>query len=167
MNQSDTGEPPSRSFPDIDCQLAVEGHYVPAQESLESWALTAMEDDTAGVTLRLVDTDEIRQLNANYRAKDKPTNVLSFPSDLPEEIGESYLGDIAICAPVVNAEAQEQNKTADAHWAHMVVHGVLHLRGYDHIDDAEAEEMETLEIGLLKKLGFADPYAERPQVKHV
>lgn len=167
MNQRDTGEPPSRSFPDIDCQFAVEGHYVPAQESLTSWALAAMEDDTAGVTLRLVDTDEIRQLNAGYRGKDKPTNVLSFPSDLPPEIGEDYLGDIAICAPVVNTEASEQSKAADAHWAHMVIHGVLHLRGFDHIDDEQARVMESLEIRLLAQLGFADPYTLHPQVTHV
>ncbi|MDO6461112.1 rRNA maturation RNase YbeY [Granulosicoccaceae sp. 1_MG-2023] len=167
MNLSDTGEPPSCRLPVIDCQFAVEGQFVPALESLTAWARSAMEDETAGITLRLVDTDEIRHLNATYRGKDKPTNVLSFPSDLPPEIGEHYLGDIAICAPVVNAEAAEQGKTADAHWAHMVVHGVLHLRGYDHINDDEASVMEALETRLLGLLGFADPYTGLSQVTHV
>ena len=93
-----------------------------------------------------------------YRGKNYATNVLSFPSDLPEDFDPPLLGDLALCAAVINKEAQEQNKTATAHWAHMVVHGCLHLLGFDHIDDAEADEMEAREITILRQLGFNNPY---------
>ena len=144
-----------------DIQIAIGGD-LPEQALLESWAKAALQNPKGDeeLTIRVVDNDESQTLNSQYRGKDKPTNVLSFPSDLPEEVGLNLLGDIVICAPVVAAEAEQQNKTPDAHWAHMVVHGVLHLQGYDHIDEHEAQVMETLEIKILAGLGFADPYQD-------
>lgn len=112
------------------------------------------------LTVRLVDSIESQQLNNTYRGKDKPTNVLSFPFEAPVDIplDEEYLGDLVICVPVVNQEAEEQGKPALHHWAHMVIHGTLHLLGYDHITDDDAEEMEQLERELLLQLGIPDPY---------
>ncbi|SFV68212.1 Metal-dependent hydrolase YbeY, involved in rRNA and/or ribosome maturation and assembly [hydrothermal vent metagenome] len=110
------------------------------------------------ITLRFVDIVEIQQLNHTYRNKNQPTNVLSFPSDLPSEIKSNFLGDIVICNEVVIKEAKQQQKTNEAHFAHMIIHGVLHLLGFDHIKEAEAEEMENLEIELLKQLNFQNPY---------
>jgi len=115
------------------------------------------------ITLRLVASEEIIELNSHYRHKAKETNVLSFPFELPEGIPieliqEVTLGDIILCPSVINREAQEQQKSSDAHWAHMVIHGHLHLLGYDHIDPTEAEIMEQHEIDLLKQLGFSNPY---------
>ena len=111
-----------------------------------------------------MEAEESQALNREYRGKDKPTNVLSFPSELPEEVLDSLprepLGDIIICVPVVFAEAAEQGKAARDHWAHLTVHGVLHLLGFDHIEDDEAEEMEGLEIRVLAGLGIANPYLE-------
>jgi probable rRNA maturation factor len=106
----------------------------------------------------MVENDESQQLNHQYRGKDKPTNVLSFPADLPPHIELPLLGDLIIATGVVTAEAAEQKKPLIAHWAHMVVHGCLHLLGYDHIDDDEAEEMEALETTIMAKLGYPDPY---------
>ncbi len=112
------------------------------------------------LTIRLVDEAEGLELNSTYRHKDYATNVLSFPADVPDELLDiPLLGDLVICAPVVAREALEQRKPLQAHWAHLVIHGCLHLLGYDHIDDAEAEEMETLERELLAELGHPDPYA--------
>lgn len=108
--------------------------------------------------LKLVDSDESRSLNKRYRDLDKPTNVLSFPFEAPPGVEVDQLGDLAICVPVVEAEAEEQCKTSPAHWAHMVIHGVLHLMGHDHIDDAEAQVMESLETEILASLGYPDPY---------
>ena len=99
-------------------------------------------------------------LNRDYRGKDCPTNVLSFPMELPEEFNMPMLGDLVICAPVVAREAEEQGKSPESHWAHMVVHGVLHLQGYDHQNSAEAEEMESLERRILAGLGYPDPYGD-------
>src|SRR5690606_1754937 len=114
--------------------------------------------DPSEVTIRIVGTEESQALNHQYRGKDKPTNVLSFPFEAPAGITVPLAGDLVICAPVVEQEAREQNKDAVAHWAHMVVHGMLHLQCYDHIEDNEAEVMEALEIRLLAQLGFANPY---------
>jgi probable rRNA maturation factor len=114
------------------------------------------------VTVRIVERDEITQLNAQYRQKTGPTNVLSFPCEpfpgLPTEAAEE-LGDVVVCAAVVADEAVEQNKVLTAHWAHMIVHGTLHLMGFDHLNDSEAEAMESLEVVILAELGFADPYS--------
>jgi probable rRNA maturation factor len=110
------------------------------------------------ICIKIVDEIESQDLNHTYRNKDKPTNVLSFPADLPDFVESDYLGDLAICASVVEQEAMEQNKILTHHWAHMSIHGMLHLLGYDHIEDEEAEEMEALEAEILAELGIADPY---------
>jgi len=114
--------------------------------------------DSAELTVRLVDTEEIQQLNNSYRHKDKPTNILSFPFEAPEFIPLDLLGDLVICHAIIEKEAIEQQKQLTAHWAHIIIHGVLHLIGYDHIEDAEANEMEAFEIELLQQLGFENPY---------
>ena len=115
------------------------------------------------IGIACVDNDESHKLNLEYRGKDKPTNVLSFPSDLPDEMAQILdtfpIGDLVICIPVVLQEAIEQEKTSIEHFTHMLVHGTLHLIGYDHeTSDEDAEEMEALEIEILKKLGFDNPY---------
>lgn len=132
---------------------------VPEPGLLQTWASAAYLKETPAVASMLVTTaDEIQALNKNYRDKDKPTNVLSFPMQSPEEIDVELLGDIVLCASVIRLEAKQQSKTELEHWAHMVVHGMLHLQGYDHIKDDEAEEMEQLEIKILSRLGFENPY---------
>lgn len=132
---------------------------IPEPELLQAWATAAYLNKTDAVASMMVTTSaEIQQLNKQYRHKDMPTNVLSFPMELPEELGIHFLGDIALCASVIKTEAEQQSKTERFHWAHMVVHGMLHLQGYDHIENAEAEEMEHLEISILNKLGFENPY---------
>ena len=136
---------------------------VPEPGLLQRWATAAYLGETPAIaSLRLTSADEIQQLNKDYRHKDKATNVLSFPMELPEDIGidlpENILGDIALCVSVINDEASQQNKSRDSHWAHMVVHGMLHLQGYDHVDEAEAAVIEKLEIDILNKLNFPDPY---------
>ena len=132
---------------------------VPEPELLQSWADAAYLDNGSAVASMMITTSaEIQQLNKQYRHKDAPTNVLSFPMQLPEEVDVHFLGDIALCASVIKRESEEQSKALPFHWAHMVVHGMLHLQGYDHIEDAEAEEMEKLEVDILNKLGFDNPY---------
>lgn len=140
----------------------VSGKKVPANTALKQWITAAIGSrrDHAELSVRITDADEIKMLNQQYRGKDYATNVLSFPADLPPEIKLPHLGDIVICAEVVEREAREQNKTSEAHWAHMVIHGTLHLLGYDHIDDVDAEIMEALEIDILRSLNFANPYLE-------
>lgn len=119
---------------------------------------SVLGDDKREVSIRLLDGDEMRQLNHRYRDRDYATNVLSFPAEFPEELDLPLIGDIAICAPVVNDEAREQGKSTAAHWDHMLVHGVLHLLGYDHENDDEAAVMEALETRVLATLGWPDPY---------
>ncbi len=151
----------------VDLQIATGYKSLPTQEQIESWVAIAIGDREGEfeLSIRIVDAQEITQLNKEYRHKDKPTNVLSFPFAFEEEIGNSdvdleipLLGDVVICAQVVECEAKEQQKQEIAHWAHMVVHGVLHLLGYDHIEDDEAEEMEALETKIISSLGFPNPY---------
>ena len=133
---------------------------MPNEESFQLWAESAcLEDDDTVASLQIVDSDEMRVLNKTYRDKDTPTNVLSFPMQLPDEVDIKILGDLALCVDVINEEAKAQSKSLQAHWAHMVVHGMLHLQGYDHIDDIEAGVMEAMEIDILKKLGFDNPYS--------
>ena len=110
------------------------------------------------ISIRIVSSQESQFLNAQYRNKNKPTNVLSFESELPDFVPSGLLGDLAICAQVVADEAKEQNKAIDAHWAHICIHGLLHLMGFDHIDETDAKEMEDIEIFVLAKLGIDDPY---------
>lgn len=141
----------------------------PPSSLLLKWAQAAWQGDPAAepeLSLRIVSEAESQQLNHDYRGKDKPTNVLSFPMQMEPMLAglqeqpafENILGDLAICAQVVEQEAQQQDKRREAHWAHMVVHGMLHLQGYDHIEENEAERMEQLEKNILKQLGFVDPY---------
>ena len=145
----------------IDLQMACEQESgLPTAEQIEQWATAAVQpqSDEVEMTVRIVDEAESHELNLNYRGKDRPTNVLSFPFECPDEVELPLLGDLVICRQVVEREAQEQEKPLMAHWAHMVVHGSLHLLGYDHIEDDEAEEMESLETQIMTGLGFADPY---------
>ena len=147
---------------ELDLQNASAATDLPSEAQLRTWCELALRQRTADseLTIRLVDEVEGRELNHTWRHKDYATNVLSFPADVPDEFLDiPLLGDLVICVPVVEREAQEQAKTREAHWAHLVIHGCLHLLGYDHIDDEEAEEMETLERDLLSELGHADPYA--------
>lgn len=132
---------------------------VPDTKSFQSWAQAAFLDEReATASFRVVDTEEMQELNRTYRHKDKPTNVLSFPMQLPEEVEIDFLGDLAFCAQVIAMEASEQNKNIDAHWAHMVVHGMLHLQGFDHVENGEADIMESKEITIMQSLGFNNPY---------
>ncbi|MBN7795723.1 rRNA maturation RNase YbeY [Parahaliea mediterranea] len=144
---------------DIQCASA---EPVPDEDDIRRWIDAALAGHRDGqeteISLRLVDREEMAGLNSRYRGKPGPTNVLSFPSDLPPELGLPLLGDIVICAPVVAAEAAEQHKPPRAHWAHMTVHGTLHLLGYDHIEAAEAAAMEALETRILASLDFPCPY---------
>jgi len=146
---------------ELDLQLATTGPH-PAEADFRRWCELALRQRSGDseLTIRLVDEDEGRELNRTWRHKDYATNVLSFPADVPDEFLDiPLLGDLVICVPVVMREAAEQGKTPEAHWAHLVIHGCLHLLGYDHIEDAEAEEMEGLERDLLAELGHPDPYA--------
>lgn len=135
---------------------------LPSETQLQNWVSVVLDFEEAqgDITVRFADVSEIQQLNAQYRNKDKATNVLSFPSEIPEEFEQNYLGDIIICPFVIQKEAQAQAKKPIDHYAHMLVHGTLHLLGYDHIDAAEAEQMEAIEIAILGQLGIADPYGD-------
>jgi probable rRNA maturation factor len=139
---------------DILIQRCVPAAGIPAAASLRGWAASALKKK-GELTIRIVNETESKTLNGRYRRKDQPTNVLSFSYSQP-----GLLGDLVICAPVVAREAREQNKDARAHWAHMVVHGCLHLQGHDHENQKEAEAMEALEVRILEKLGFNNPYLE-------
>ncbi|WP_434359307.1 rRNA maturation RNase YbeY [Parasalinivibrio latis] len=146
----------------IDLQLACENEAgLPDAEQLQNWFEAAVKPyrESAEVTIRIVDEEESQSLNRDYRGKDKPTNVLSFPFEAPPGVELDLLGDLVICRQVVEREADEQKKPVFAHWAHMVVHGSLHLLGYDHIEDDEAEEMEALEVEIMEGMGFENPYA--------
>ena len=144
---------------EIEIQRASAATDTPCDNDFQHWASAALYDTQRNsVVIRIVDNEESRQLNRDYRGVDKPTNVLSFPFEAPAEFTDEFLGDLIICAPVVRQEAEQQNKPLEAHWAHMVVHGMLHLQGYDHQDDQQAEEMERLESEILATLGFPDPY---------
>ena len=146
----------------IDIQHGCETPAPVPDSTLSEWVECALapHQNQAELTLRIVDAHEITHLNKTYRKQNKATNVLSFPSNLPENIRMEYplLGDVIICPAVLKEESHQLNTPLIAHWAHIVVHGVLHLLGYDHIHDADARIMETLEIETLAKLGFNDPY---------
>jgi len=138
---------------------------VPSESQFSLWANTANVNITEQVelTIRIVDENESAELNETYRNKKTATNVLAFPFDVDESVELKILGDIVICAKIVEFEAQQQLKTVVEHWAHIVMHGVLHLQGYDHINLKQAEEMENLEIRLLKNLGYENPYQVNEQ----
>jgi probable rRNA maturation factor len=143
----------------VDFQNVYDGEGVPDKALFRKWAQAAwLGENPSEVTIRIVGALESQGLNHEYRGKDRPTNVLSFPFEAPAGITVPLVGDLVICAPVVEKEAGEQHKTMAAHWAHMVVHGMLHLQGYDHIEDKDAEVMEDVEIRLLKQLGYDNPY---------
>lgn len=145
----------------VDLQIASENENgLPTEKQLTEWATAAVQPEVEGIemTIRIVDEEESHNLNLTYRGKDRPTNVLSFPFESPAEVELPLLGDLVICRQVVEREAVEQNVPLMAHWAHMVIHGSLHLLGYDHIEELEAEEMESLETQIMQKLGFSDPY---------
>ena len=143
-------------------QNASASSRVPVKAEVKQWAAAALEGrrKQARLSLRIVDEVESADLNGRYRGKAGPTNVLSFPFDAPPGLPAPLplLGDLAICAPVVEREALVQSKSLDAHWAHMVVHGIQHLLGQDHLDEGEAQEMEALETRILQELGFPAPY---------
>ena len=146
----------------LEIQYATEYTDLPTEADFTSWVRAALqqEQNEVEVVIRLVDEAESHHLNLTYRGKDRPTNVLSFPFEAPPEVPMALLGDLVICVPVVVQEAWAQGKTELAHWAHMVVHGVLHLQGYDHQHDADAQRMEELERAILERLHFPDPYYE-------
>jgi probable rRNA maturation factor len=155
----------------VDLQLAVSDETLcPSEAEFVRWANLALLPDApadAEVTIRIVDDEESQQLNRDYRGKDKPTNVLSFPFespiDLPPEAELSLLGDLVICLPQVLREAAEQQKPELHHWAHLVIHGMLHLQGHDHENEEEAQLMETREVQLLAQLNIPDPYISKDE----
>ena len=148
----------------LDLQVASTADGVPGNADFQRWAVAALEGrsafNAAELAIRVVDEPEGRTLNRNYRGRDYATNVLSFRAELPEDLGLQLLGDLVICAPVVAREAAEQGKVADAHWAHLTVHGCLHLLGFDHEAESDAEVMEALETEIMARLGYPDPYEE-------
>ncbi|MGX2040200.1 rRNA maturation RNase YbeY [Methylocaldum sp. MU1018] len=144
----------------VEIQHATERQGIPEDEKFPQWASAAVKRDRAELVIRIVDETESAELNEHYRHKAGPTNVLSFPFEVPKGIPNDLLGDLVICAAVVEREAREQGKNPEAHWAHMVVHGVLHLQGYDHISESDAAVMEAEEIAILDRLGFPNPYEE-------
>jgi probable rRNA maturation factor len=149
----------------VEIQREVELSGIPADGELRAHAEAALDDPAdAGICIRIVDEAEGRSLNRRWRGKDYATNVLAFPASvppgLPDGSAPGVMGDVVICAPVVAREAVEQHKDPVHHWAHLVVHGVLHLRGFDHIQAASAAEMEQLEREILSRLGISDPYAD-------
>ncbi|HCH31625.1 MAG TPA: rRNA maturation RNase YbeY [Oceanospirillaceae bacterium] len=160
----------------LDLQVACENSNLPSLAQFEQWAQLAVENHSAAteITIRVVEPAESQALNLQYRGQDKATNVLSFPFQQPEfedpeiaaamaqELGDAdYLGDLVINASLVAEEAAQQGKSTQHHWAHLVIHGTLHLQGYDHIDDDEAELMESLETQLLAQLDIANPYVAK------
>ncbi len=146
----------------VDLNDCVSSKNAPKLTQFTHWVKSALAAadylKPAEVSLSIVSEEDIQALNLQYREKDKPTNVLSFPAELHPSVDIPLLGDIIFCETVLNKEAQEQGKQMDAHWAHLTIHGTLHLLGYDHIDDSDALLMENLEINTLKALGYPNPY---------
>lgn len=147
----------------IDVQVGGTRTGLPGVAKLRHWARSALAGrrGDAELSIRIVDSAESQALNRRYRGKDRPTNVLAFRAELPAELELPLLGDLVICREVVEAEAAEQAKPLDAHWAHMVIHGTLHLVGYDHDTDEQAAIMEALEADILAELGWPNPYQQR------
>jgi len=143
----------------LDLQNESAATLIPAAEQVQQWLTAALQSDYARLeqTIRIVDEPESRTLNQQFRGKDSATNVLAFPAD-SDLLDYDCLGDLVICAPLVAAEAKAQGKTEDAHWAHLVIHGMLHLQGYDHQTAAQAARMEALEVEILDTLGYTNPY---------
>jgi probable rRNA maturation factor len=147
---------------DVGVSFGISRKGVPAPASFKRWATAACQGriKRADIAIRVVDEKEGRALNKHYRGKDYATNVLSFPAELPDGVSLPILGDLVICAPVVAREAAEQGKTLAAHYAHLTIHGVLHLLGLDHDDDREALAMESIEREILADMGYPDPYQD-------
>jgi len=148
---------------ELELQIASEAQTLPHPSQFREWVGNALADrvEDAELTIRIVDVEEMSELNSTYRKKSGPTNVLSFPADIYPEFEMQLLGDIVICASVVQQEANDANIDLLAHWAHMVVHGTLHLLGYDHIQDDEAAIMEALEEQILTNMGYPAPYGDK------
>ncbi len=145
---------------EVDVQRASVCDFIPGSADFQTWVeATLCDRDPTALTIRVVDRAESAELNQRFRSREGPTNVLSFAAELPPEIDIPLLGDVVICAPLVAEEAQAQGKDLQAHWAHLVIHGVLHLLGFDHHNKTQARAMESREISLLAALGFSDPYA--------
>ena len=146
----------------LEIQLATSYADYPSEQQFQLWVDTVLQEDDqdSEIVIRLVDDQESAELNQQYRHKQGPTNILSFPFEAPDGFDTDLLGDLVICTPLIALEAQQQNKQLFDHWAHITINGVLHLLGYDHIDDAEAEEMEALEIKILSRLNINNPYLE-------
>ncbi|RRS10535.1 rRNA maturation RNase YbeY [Pseudoalteromonas sp. J010] len=146
----------------LDLQVACEFDNLPSEAQFQVWAEHALTQfrKEAELTIRIADEQESQELNSQYRGKDKPTNVLSFPFDAPPGIELPLIGDLIICPQVVYQESVEQEKTFHDHFAHMVIHGCLHLLGFDHINEKDAVEMETIEKQILASLHIADPYRD-------
>ena len=144
---------------EVEVQRETSISSLPSDQQFEQWATAVLRGQgEAELVIRLVDQDESRRLNEQFANRNKATNVLSFPAGLPPSIELSLLGDIVICAPLVEREAEDQNKTILAHWAHLTIHGILHLLGHDHQTEEEAADMEALETGLVQSFGYPDPY---------
>jgi len=160
MNETKTAQTNDMPLLVVDLQWTVEQTGLPKATEIQAWVATVLREhqSEAELTVRVVDVAEITALNKQYRDKNKSTNVLSFPADKDLPLDIPLLGDLVICAEVVAIEAVEQNKTTTAHWAHMIIHGTLHLLGYDHIELEQAELMEQKEISYMLQLGFANPY---------
>ena len=147
----------------LDFQVVSKSTQLPTAEQFKAWvnAVLVDESEDSEIVIRIVDEDEMIRFNEQYRGKKGATNILSFPFDPPEGTDSQLLGDLLVCAPIVELEAKQQNKNLEHHWAHMIIHGVLHLIGYDHINDMDAEEMEALEIKILIKIKINNPYEEK------
>ncbi|PLY17017.1 MAG: rRNA maturation RNase YbeY [Sedimenticola sp.] len=152
---------------EIDIQRVIDADHLPSDQEFRIWVEAVLKPrlPAAELVIRIVSEQESQALNLEYRGKDCPTNVLSFPFETPDVVETDLLGDLVICAPVVVQEALDQGKSLDAHWAHMVVHGLMHLLGFDHQNDEQAAEMEHLEVEILTGLGFPDPYADPSDVE--
>ncbi len=142
----------------LDVQIVSKSLDIPKKSELEYWVQSIPYKSETSACLRIVDESEAKELNKQYRKIDKATNILSFPAELPTQLNINFLGDIVICAPIVSREAQEQRKQLNDHWAHLLVHGILHLQGFDHENDSDTKEMEAMEIKILQDLNVPNPY---------
>ena len=146
----------------VEVQFACRAGKTPTAAEIKTWVKSTLKGfrKNSELTVRIVDKEEATELNERWRNTSGPTNVLSFPYDENTGPAQELLGDIVICAPIVEQEAARQKKKLNAHWAHMVVHGTLHLLGFDHVEEQDAEKMEAMEISILGKLGFSNPYIQ-------
>lgn len=147
----------------LDFQIVSKSKQLPSSALFKGWVDAVLQDKSqdSEVVIRIVDEDEMIHFNEQYRDKKGSTNILSFPFEPPEGVESDLLGDLLVCASVIEAEAQQQNKKLKHHWAHMIIHGVLHLIGYNHLEQLEAEEMESLEIKILRSIKIDNPYEEK------